>query len=141
MKKVGIVMGSDSDLPILRKAMDTLDSLGIPFEAHVYSAHRTPEQARHFALHARENGFGAMISFNVDSNERLLRVLERVQLITFAESLGGAESLITYPLVQTHGSIPAQIRDELGISETLLRLSVGLEDADDLIADLAQALA
>ena len=62
MKKVGIVMGSDRDLPILRKAMDTLDSLGIPFEAHVYSAHRTPEQARHFALHARENGFGAMIA-------------------------------------------------------------------------------
>ena len=62
LKKVGIVMGSDSDLPILRKAMDTLDSLGIPFEAHVYSAHRTPEQARHFALHARENGFGAMIA-------------------------------------------------------------------------------
>ena len=62
MKKVGSVMGSDSDLPILRKAMDTLDSLGIPFEAHVYSAHRTPEQARHFALHARENGFGAMIA-------------------------------------------------------------------------------
>ena len=53
MKKVGIVMGSDSDLPILRKAMDTLDSLGIPYEAHVYSAHRTPEQARDFALHAR----------------------------------------------------------------------------------------
>ena len=62
MKKVGIVMGSDSDLPILRKAMDTLDDLGIPFEAHVYSAHRTPEQAREFALHARENGFGAMIA-------------------------------------------------------------------------------
>ena len=62
MKKVGIVMGSDSDMPILRKAMDTLDSLGIPYEAHVYSAHRTPEQARDFALHARENGFGAMIA-------------------------------------------------------------------------------
>lgn len=62
MKKVGIVMGSDSDLPILRKAMDTLDSLGIPFEAHVYSAHRTPEQARDFALQARQNGFGAIIA-------------------------------------------------------------------------------
>lgn len=62
MKKVGIVMGSDSDLPILRKAMDTLDELGIPYEAHVYSAHRTPEQARQFALHARENGFGALIA-------------------------------------------------------------------------------
>ncbi len=62
MKKVGIVMGSDSDLPVLRKAMDTLDSLGIPYEAHIFSAHRTPEQARDFALHARRNGFGAMIA-------------------------------------------------------------------------------
>jgi len=62
MKKVGIVMGSDSDLPILRKSMDTLDSLGIPYEAHIFSAHRTPEQARDFALHARQNGFGAMIA-------------------------------------------------------------------------------
>ena len=62
MKKVGIVMGSDSDLPILQKTMDTLDSLGIPYECHVYSAHRTPEEARDFALSARENGFGVMIA-------------------------------------------------------------------------------
>lgn len=62
MKKVGIIMGSDSDLPILRKSMDTLDSLGIPYECHIYSAHRTPEQARDFALSARKNGFGAMIA-------------------------------------------------------------------------------
>ena len=62
MKKVGIVMGSDSDLPILRKAMDTLDSLQIPYECHIYSAHRTPEEARQFALNARANGFGAIIA-------------------------------------------------------------------------------
>lgn len=62
MKKVGIIMGSDSDLPILRKAMDTLESLGIPYECHIYSAHRTPEQARQFALNARANGFGAIIA-------------------------------------------------------------------------------
>ena len=62
MKKVGIVMGSDSDLPILRKTMDTLTSLDIPFECHVYSAHRTPEEARNFALNARKNGFGAIIA-------------------------------------------------------------------------------
>ena len=62
MKKVGIVMGSDSDLPILRKAMDTLDSLQIPYECHIYSAHRTPEEARQFALNARKNGFGAIIA-------------------------------------------------------------------------------
>lgn len=62
MKKVGIVMGSDSDLPILQKAMDMLDSFGIPFEVHVYSAHRTPEEARVFACTAREKGFGVMIA-------------------------------------------------------------------------------
>ncbi len=62
MKKVGIVMGSDSDLPILRKTMDTLNSLNIPFECHVYSAHRTPEEARDFAVNARKNGFGVMIA-------------------------------------------------------------------------------
>lgn len=62
MKKVGIVMGSDSDLPIIKKATDVLASLGIPFEVHIYSAHRTPEQARDFALSARENGFGAIIA-------------------------------------------------------------------------------
>ncbi len=62
MKKVGIVMGSDSDLPIIKKATDMLASLGIPFEVHIYSAHRTPEEARAFALAARENGFGAIIA-------------------------------------------------------------------------------
>ena len=62
MKKVGIVMGSDSDLPILRKAMDTLSALDIPYECHIYSAHRTPEQARDFAASARENGFGVLIA-------------------------------------------------------------------------------
>lgn len=62
MKKVGIIMGSDSDLPILRKAMDTLESLGILYECHIYSAHRTPEEARQFALNARANGFGAIIA-------------------------------------------------------------------------------
>ena len=62
MKKVGIVMGSDSDLPIVGKAADTLKELGIPCEVHDYSAHRTPEQARDFALNARANGFGAIIA-------------------------------------------------------------------------------
>ena len=62
MKKVGIVMGSDSDLPIVQKAVDILNALEIPFEAHIYSAHRTPAEAREFALHARENGFGVLIA-------------------------------------------------------------------------------
>jgi len=62
MKKVGIVMGSDSDLPILRKSMDTLKSLDIPFECHIFSAHRTPEEARDFSVNARANGFGCLIA-------------------------------------------------------------------------------
>ncbi len=62
MKKVGIVMGSDSDLPIIKKATDMLTSLDIPFEVHVYSAHRTPEQARDFSVNARKNGFGVIIA-------------------------------------------------------------------------------
>jgi len=62
MKKVGIIMGSDSDLPIIQKATDMLKSLEIPFEVHVYSAHRTPVEARDFALNARENGFGVLIA-------------------------------------------------------------------------------
>ena len=61
MKKVGIVMGSDSDLPIIQKAVDMLRALEIPFEVHVYSAHRTPVEARDFAVNARDNGFGALI--------------------------------------------------------------------------------
>ena len=61
MKKVGIIMGSDSDLPVVEKAINVLKDFGIPFEVHIYSAHRTPEQARAFALGARENGFGALI--------------------------------------------------------------------------------
>lgn len=62
MKKVGIIMGSDSDLPIIQKAVDTLKGLSIPFEVHIYSAHRTPVEARDFALSARDNGFGVLIA-------------------------------------------------------------------------------
>ena len=62
MKKVAIIMGSDSDLPVVRKAADTLQSFGVPHEMHIYSAHRTPLQARDFALNARKNGFGAIIA-------------------------------------------------------------------------------
>ena len=63
MKKVGIIMGSDSDLPIVKKATDMLKALDIPFEVHVYSAHRTPVEARDFSLNARANGFGAILAF------------------------------------------------------------------------------
>ncbi len=81
-----------------------------------------------------------MISFRTDNVETARRVLEKVRLITFAESLGGTESLITYPMMQTHPDVPQETREHLGITETLLRLSAGLEHVDDIIADLAQAL-
>lgn len=62
MKKVGIIMGSDSDLPVIKKAVDVLREFDIPFEVHVYSAHRTPEEARDFSINARKNGFGVIIA-------------------------------------------------------------------------------
>lgn len=62
MKKIGIIMGSDSDLPVVSKAVDTLKSFGVPFEVHVFSAHRTPAEAKDFSINARKNGFGAIIA-------------------------------------------------------------------------------
>lgn len=86
------------------------------------------------------SGFGAMLSFETDCPETAHRLLEKVSLIQYAESLGGVESLITYPMLQTHADIPAEEREKRGIGACLLRLSVGLEAAADLIADLKQAL-
>lgn len=85
-------------------------------------------------------GFGSMISFEVDREETAIQLLERLQLILFAESLGGVETLITYPMLQTHTDVPIEERLKRGINERLLRISVGLENIDDLIDDLAQAL-
>ncbi|MBE7005908.1 MAG: PLP-dependent transferase [Ruminococcaceae bacterium] len=94
-----------------------------------------------FAVNAGQSrGTGSMISFSTDSRETALRALKKVKLITFAESLGGTETLLTYPMMQTHPDVPEEVRKQLGITDTLLRLSVGLESADDLIADLQQAL-
>lgn len=88
----------------------------------------------------QSSGFGAMISFEVDTEETAKALLEHLKLILFAESLGGTETLITYPMLQTHADVPKEKREAKGINERLLRLSVGLENADDLIADLKQAL-
>ena len=88
----------------------------------------------------QSRGAGSMLSFRVDAEETARGVLERVKLISYAESLGGVESLITYPMLQTHGDVPVEIREKLGITETFLRLSVGIENVEDLIADLEQAL-
>jgi cystathionine gamma-synthase len=86
-------------------------------------------------------GFGAMISFEVDKEETAKKLLENVKLILYAESLGGVETLITYPMLQTHADVPKEEREAKGINERLLRLSVGLESVDNIIADFEQALA
>lgn len=85
-------------------------------------------------------GFGAMISFVTDSKETATNLLESVKMILFAESLGGVETLITYPMLQTHADIPKEEREKIGIDERLLRLSVGIEDVEDIIKDLEQGL-
>ncbi|MCL2171812.1 MAG: PLP-dependent transferase [Defluviitaleaceae bacterium] len=86
-------------------------------------------------------GAGAMISFEVDSADTAIRALNGIRLIYFAESLGGVESLLTYPYMQTHGDVPEETRLKLGINDRLLRFSVGLENSEDLINDLNHALA
>ncbi len=99
-----------------------------------------PGHKGHETSRTQASGFGAMISFEVDNRETVEKVLKGVKTIMFAESLGGVETLITYPAVQTHASIPEERRNSLGVNERLLRLSVGLESPDDLIADLDRAL-
>lgn len=86
------------------------------------------------------SGFGGMVSFRLGGGVSAAEVLDRLKLILYAESLGGTETLMTYPLVQTHSAIPEEIRNRLGVDERLLRLSVGIEDVNDLISDLEQAL-
>lgn len=85
-------------------------------------------------------GYGGMISFRVDSETTARQIIDRVRLIYFAESLGGTESLITYPMLQTHAEVPEPVRRALGVDETLLRMSVGIEHYEDLIRDLEQAI-
>lgn len=99
-----------------------------------------PEHPGYEVNKRQARGAGSMISFQVDTPQTAKRILEKVRLISYAESLGGVESLITYPMLQTHGDVPEEIREKLGITDCFLRLSVGIENADDLIADLKQAL-
>jgi cystathionine gamma-lyase len=97
---------------------------------------------QHDLARRQMHGFGGMVSVVLDRDlAGTLRMLERTELFTLAESLGGVESLIEHPAIMTHASIPPHVREELGISDAFIRLSVGVENVDDLIADLEQALA
>ncbi len=94
----------------------------------------------HSVSKSQSSGFGAMISFEVKSKEIVERILKRVKVIAFAESLGGVESLIGHPASMTHGAIPREERIKNGLADSLIRLSVGIEDAEDLMEDLRQAI-
>lgn len=110
-----------------------------PRVQHVYYP-GLPSHPGHDVASKQARGFGAMISFDVGSLEKADEVLANVKYFTLAESLGAVESLISVPARMTHASIPKERRDELGITDGLIRISVGLEDAEDLLEDLASAL-
>lgn len=95
-----------------------------------------PEHPGHEIMKKQARGFGAMITFDLDTKEHAIGLLEKVRMIKFAESLGGVETLITYPTTQTHADVPVEIREKNGITDSTLRLSVGIEDSKDLIAEL-----
>jgi len=99
-----------------------------------------PEHPGYEISRRQASGFGGMISFSVRDEQMAIKLLESVKIIKYAESLGGVESLITYPMLQTHADMPKSERDARGINACLLRFSVGLEAADDIIADLKQAI-
>ena len=99
-----------------------------------------PDHPQHDLARRQMNGFGGMVSFDVGSFEGARRVCNRVQLMALAESLGGVETLISHPASMTHASVPPERRAEIGLTESMVRISAGIEDPDDLIADLRQAL-
>jgi cystathionine gamma-lyase len=100
-----------------------------------------PSHPQHQLALRQMNGFGGMVTILVKGGlNETRRFLERCRIFALAESLGGVESLIEHPAIMTHASVPADQRAEIGISDNLVRLSVGVEDVEDLIADLQQAL-
>ena len=111
-----------------------------PNVQHVYYP-GLPSHPQHDLACRQMKGFGGMISIELGSIERAKRFVERTKLFALAESLGGVESLIGHPATMTHASVPQALRDKMGLSDSLVRLSVGIEDVEDLIADLDQALA
>lgn len=97
-----------------------------------------PEHPGYEIMKKQARGFGAMLTFQLESKEFALAILEKVKMIKFAESLGGVETLITYPITQTHADVPHEVRMQNGITEGTLRLSVGIEDTKDLIEELTK---
>lgn len=97
-----------------------------------------PEHPGYEIMKKQARGFGSMITFRVDSKEHALQILKQVRMIKFAESLGGVETLITYPTTQTHADVPEEVRLKNGITPCTLRLSTGIEDIEDLLGELSE---
>jgi cystathionine beta-lyase/cystathionine gamma-synthase len=100
-----------------------------------------PTHPQHKIAQRQQHGFGAMITFEVADLDAARNLLNQVRLCSLAESLGGVETLISHPALMTHASMPAEVRKQVGITDGMVRLSVGIEDVEDIIADLTQALA
>ena len=135
MKKVAIIMGSDSDLPVVRKAADTLQSFGVPYEMHVYSAHRTPVQARDFALNARNNGFGVIIAAagmaaHLAGALAANTTLPVIGIPVKSSNLDGIDAL--YSTVQMPSGIPvATVAIDGAVNAALLSIQMlAIEDAE-----------
>ncbi len=142
MKKVAVIMGSDSDLPVARKAAETLSSLGIPFEVHVYSAHRTPEEAKAFAAGARQNGFGAVIAIagmaaHLAGAIAASTTLPVIGVPVKSGSLGGIDALLS--TVQMPSGIPvATVAIDGAVNAALLCAEIFAVGDDALAAALAE---
>jgi 5-(carboxyamino)imidazole ribonucleotide mutase len=135
MKKVGIVMGSDSDLPVVRKAVDTLASFGVPYEVHIFSAHRTPEEASVFASEARKNGFGAIIAAAGMAAHLAGALAARTTLPVIgipcsSNNLDGLDALLS--TVQMPSGIPvATVAVDGAVNAALIAIQIlGVTDAD-----------
>lgn len=142
MKKVAVIMGSDSDLPVARKAAEMLSSLGIPFEVHVYSAHRTPEEAKAFAAGARQNGFGAVIAIagmaaHLAGAIAASTTLPVIGVPVKSGSLGGIDALLS--TVQMPSGIPvATVAIDGAVNAALLCAEIFAVGDDALAAALAE---
>ena len=138
MKKVGIIMGSDSDLPVVRKAIDTLASFDVPYEVHIYSAHRTPVQAASFTASARENGFGVLIcaagmAAHLAGAVAANTTLPVIGIPMSSSNLGGMEALLS--TVQMPSGIPvATVAIGGAVNAALLAMQM-LAISDDALAE------
>ena len=135
MKKVGIIMGSDSDLPVVEKAIDTLKELEVPFEVHVYSAHRTPVEAKEFSVNARANGFGAIIAAAGKAAHLAGAIAANTTLPVIgipikSSTLDGLDALLS--TVQMPGGIPvATVAIDGAVNAALLCIQMlSIEDSD-----------